>query len=307
MVTPADKNGSIGDNVRARHEGHVEVPGGRVWYARLGEGDAMPLLMLHGGPGAAHDYLLPLAERLSEHRPVYVYDQLGCGHSDRPNDRSLWTVARAVAELAAVRAALGLHSCHLLGHSWGGWLSIEYMTGGAAGISGLVLASTSASIPQFLSETDILIDQMPEPHRTALVQLGAQGLYEDPTYLAAVDAFLRRHLCRLDPWPDFLDPSWDTMEENQVYQTMAGPNDLVIIGTLRGWDRSKDLGSIRSPTLVTCGRHDEITPACSATIASGVPDSRMVVFENCGHLAHVEQPDHFAETVGAFLTEVDAS
>jgi pimeloyl-ACP methyl ester carboxylesterase len=261
----------------------VDVPGGLVWYARLGDADAMPVLLLHGGPGAAHDYLLPLAERLSAHRPVYVYDQLGCGRSDRPVDRSLWTVDRAVAELVAVREALGLNPCHLLGHSWGGWLSIEYMTGGrAAGISGLVLASTSASIPQFLSETDILIDRMPEPHRTALIDL-----------------------CRLDPWPDFLDPSWDTMEENQVYQTMAGPNDLVINGTLSGWNRSDHLGSIRVPTLVTCGRYDEITPACSETIVAGVPDARMVVFENCGHLAHVEEPELFAETVGTFLEEVD--
>ena len=115
-------------------EGYVEVEGGRVWYRRLGDGDALPILLLHGGPGAAHDYMLPLAERLSEHRPAVVYDQLGCGRSDTPDDTSLWTVDRSVTEVDQVRAALGLGRCHLLGQSWGGWLAIDYMARGPAGV-----------------------------------------------------------------------------------------------------------------------------------------------------------------------------
>ena len=156
-------------------EGYVEVEGGRVWYRRLGGGDALPVLLLHGGPGAAHDYMLPLAERLSEHRPAIVYDQLGCGRSDRPDDTSLWTVDRFAAEVDQVRTALGLDRCHLLGQSWGGWLAIDYMARGPAGVAGLVLASTSASIAQFVAGARGLIDELPEPHRTALTDLGARG------------------------------------------------------------------------------------------------------------------------------------
>ena len=287
-------------------EGFIPVPGGNVWFRRLGSGDKTPVLLLHGGPGAAHDYLLPLAERLSMSRPTYVFDQLGCGNSDRPDNPALWTIDRAVAELDAVRGALGLDSCFLIGHSWGGWLSIEYMTQGAIGIEALVLASTSASIPQFLSETDILIDHLPEPHRTVLVELGAQGRYDDPSYVDAMEVFLRRHLSRLRPWPAFLEGAWRVMEDNQVYRTMAGPNDIIIDGVLRGWDRSHDLGHIRVPTLVTCGRYDEITPACAETIAAGIPDSRLVVFENSGHLVHIDEADLYAETVNAFLAAHEA-
>ena len=141
-------------------EGYVEVEGGRVWYRRLGGGDALPVLLLHGGPGAAHDYMLPLAERLSEHRPAIVYDQLGCGRSDRPDDTSLWTVDRFAAEVDQVRTALGLDRCHLLGQSWGGWLAIDYMARGPAGVAGLVLASTSASIAQFVAGARGLIDEL---------------------------------------------------------------------------------------------------------------------------------------------------
>src|SRR3954447_10862418 len=168
-------------------EGYVEVDGGRVWYRRLGEGDALPVLLLHGGPGAAHDYMLPLAERLSEHRPAIVYDQLGCGRADRPDDSSLWTVDRSVTEVDQVRAALGLDRCHLLGQSWGGWLAIDYMCRDPHGIDRLVLASTSASIPEFMAGARTLIEALPEPAASTIIELGERGEYEHPDYVAAVD------------------------------------------------------------------------------------------------------------------------
>ena len=287
-------------------EGYVEVEGGRVWYRRLGGGDALPVLLLHGGPGAAHDYMLPLAERLSEHRPAIVYDQLGCGRSDKPEDTSLWTVDRSVTEVDQVRAALGLDRCHLLGQSWGGWLAIDYMARGPAGIAGLVLASTSASIAQFVAGARRLIDELPEPHRTALTELGARGEYDHPDYRAGEQEFYRRHLCRLDPWPEALVRSSTQMEGNQVYATMNGPTEFDVIGTLRTWDRIADLGRIDVPTLVTCGRYDEITPSCSETIVAGIPDARMVVFEESAHVAHLEEPGDYAATVEEFLAGVEA-
>jgi proline-specific peptidase len=285
--------------------GMIDVPGGRVWYERLGSGGATPLLALHGGPGAAHYYLQPFIDRMAEHRPVIVYDQLGCGESEKPDDPSLWTVDRAVQELDVVRETLGLERCHLFGQSWGGWLSIEYLSRGRDGIAGLVLASTSASTAQFMAEAARLIDELPEPHRTALKELGARGAYDDPAYLAAVDVFYRRHLCRLPEWPEAMQRTADELDGNQVYLTMNGPTEFDVIGPLRTWDRTADLGRIASPTLVTCGRYDEITPACAQTIADGVPDSRLVVFEESAHCAHLEEPDRYAAVVEAFLSEVD--
>jgi len=287
-------------------EGYVEVEGGRVWYRRLGEGDALPVLLLHGGPGAAHDYMLPLAERLSEHRPAIVYDQLGCGRADKPDDTSLWTVDRSVTEVDQVRAALGLEHCHLLGQSWGGWLAIDYMARGPVGVAGLVLASTSASIAQFVAGARRLIDALPEPHRTALQELGARGEYDHPDYRAAEQEFYRHHLCRMNPWPEALVRSSDQMEGNQVYLTMNGPTEFDVIGRLRTWDRTPDLGRIDVPTLITCGRYDEITPACSETIAEGIPDARVVVFEESAHVAHLEEAEAYAGTVEEFLESVEA-
>jgi proline-specific peptidase len=286
--------------------GLIDVDGGRVWYRRLGGGDKLPLLVLHGGPGAAMYYLEPFAERAARQRPVIIYDQLGCGRSEQPDDVSLWTVDRSCREVDQVRAALGLEHCHLMGQSWGGWLSIEYLTRGAQGIEGVVLASTSASIPQFVAEARRLIGELPEPARTTLIELGARGAYDDPRYQAAVMEFYRRHLCRLDPWPECAQRSVDELDANQVYLTMNGPTEFDVIGPLRDWDRSADLGRITCPALVTVGRYDEITPACSQTIVDGVAEGRLVVFERSGHYAHEEEPEVYAAAVAAFLDEVDA-
>jgi proline-specific peptidase len=289
--------------IEQAQEQRVEVTGGSVWTARLGPSEGTPVLLLHGGPGAASYYMIPLAERLAEHRPTIVYDQLGCGRSDQPDDTSLWTVDRSVEEVDQVRAALGLERCHLLGQSWGGWLSIEYMTRGASGIERLVLASTSASIPEFMAGARGLIEQLPEPHRSALIELGDRGEYDHPDYLAAVDVFYHRHLCRAEPWPEALVLSSEQMDGNQVYLTMNGPTEFDVIGLLRDWDRTADLGRIRVPTLVTCGRYDEITPSCSETITRGIPDARMHVFEESAHCAHLEEADDYARIVEAFLSE----
>ena len=285
-------------------EGYVDVTGGRVWYRRFGDGDEMPVLILHGGPGSASDYMQPLAERLSVNRPAIVYDQLGCGRADHPDDDSLWTVDRSVEELDQVRHALGLETCHLLGHSWGGWLAIDYMSRRPTGIQRLVLASTSASIPQFMAEAQKLIEVMPEPYRTTILELGSRAEYDKPEYLAAVNVFYHLHLCRMDPWPDVLLRGEKTAS-TRPYQVMNGPTEFDVIGPLATWDRTADLGAIDVPTLMTVGRYDEITPACSETLRAGISDSRMVVFENSAHLAHLEEGERFAQVVESFLAEAD--
>ena len=115
-----------------RREGYVSVPGGRVWYKIVGSGAATPLVALHGGPGSTHWGLTPL-EALAHERPVVLYDQLGCGKSDRPEDTSLWRVERFVTELHQLRQQLGLHRLHLLGHSWGTMLAMDYYLAHPAG------------------------------------------------------------------------------------------------------------------------------------------------------------------------------
>jgi proline-specific peptidase len=293
--------------VLSRGEGRIEVEDGfTIWYDVVGGGDGVPLLTLHGGPGAGHDYVESLAD-LAVDRPVVFYDQLGCGRSDQPDDPARWVIGRFTREIDAVRTALGLDRVHLLGHSWGGWLAIEYMLGAPRGIASLVLASTSASIAEFAEECAVLRSALPPDVREVLTRYEAAGEFEAEEYLSAVMAFYARHVCRLEEWPDSVLRTVANLDGNQVYLTMNGPNEFTTIGNLAGWDRSHRLGEIRVPTLITCGRHDEIGPSCAATLEAGIPDARTVVFEQSAHLAHVEEREPYMHVVGEFLRAYDGS
>lgn len=286
-------------------QGYIPVDGHRVWYRRVGSG-GIPLLLLHGGPGAGHDYLEPL-EGLALDREVVFFDQLGCGRSDQPDDRSLWRIERFVREIDTVRAALRLERIHLLGQSWGGWLGIEYLLSQPRGIVSATLASTSASIPQFVAEANRLKAQLPPEMVAVMQRCEAAGDWRNPQYEAAVMEFYRRHLCRLDPWPDALLRSVRNLDGNAVYETMNGPNEFIVIGNLRDWDRTTRLTEIRVPTLITVGRFDEIPPVCADTMRRGIAGSRVVVFEQSGHTAHLEETERYLQVVRDFLRDVERS
>jgi pimeloyl-ACP methyl ester carboxylesterase len=262
-------------------EGHISVPGGEVWYKIVGSGGATPLLTLHGGPGAGHDYLEPL-EALAADRPVVFFDQLGCGKSDKPDDASLWRIERFVEEVAAVREALDLERVHLFGQSWGGWLAIEYMMSEPAGIRSLILASTSASVPQFAEETARLKSTLPKAVLETLNRYEATGDYDNPEYEEAMMAFYTQFVCRLE-----------------------GPNEFTITGNLKDWDRTDRLGEINVRTLITCGRYDELGPACAATLDSGISNSEVHIFEQSAHVAHLEETESYLQVMRDFLNRVE--
>lgn len=289
------------DDVR---EGYVPVPGGMVWFRRVGSGQGRPLLVLHGGPGSGSDYLYALAE-LGTERPVIFYDQLGCGRSETPDDPALWTLDRFVAELRVLRRTLGLRRAHLYGHSWGGWLALEVVLRHGIGGGALVLASTSAGMPQHRRELDRLRAGLPPDAVAALARHEAAGDLDHPDYRAAVLQFYQRHLCRLDEWPDQLVDALAGERDNPAYRALLGRNELAVTGTLAGWDRTGDLAAVTAPTLVTVGRYDEITPACATTLCRGIPGSRLAVFERSAHLPHLEEPAAHRQVVADFLREHD--
>ncbi len=282
------------------HEGRIAVTGGEVWYRVVGDGPGIPLLTLHGGPGAGHDYLESL-EALGDERSVIFYDQLGCGRSDKPDDTSLWRIERFVHEVDQVRGALGLEQVHLLGQSWGGWLAIEYMLSKPRGIVSLTLASTSASTAEFVRAANQWIDQLPPDMRDALREGDRTGVYDSPGYQRAMLEFYERHVCRLKPWPDPMVRTGNNLEGNAVYLTMNGPNEFTVIGSLKEWDRTARLGEITVPTLITVGRYDEISPSCAETLQRGIAGSEMHVFEQSGHCAHLEEPETYLPLLRDFM------
>lgn len=281
--------------------GFIEVPGGHIWYRSNGDAhrDRLPLLALHGGPGMQHDYLLPLTALATERR-VILYDQLDCGRSDHPDDPANWTFERYLTEIEYLRQALGLTHCHLYGNSWGGSLAAVYAGAGSGGLVSVTLAGPLIETERWLADNAAYCRAMPEPHRDLL--LGPARL-DDPAYQAAVDAFYRRHLCRLDPWPDIVRRAVDNANA-AVYQAMWGPAEFTSTGILRHFNATALLERIAVPTLFICGEFDESTPDACSDFASFVPQAEVAVIAGASHLAPVEQPEAYIARLKAFLDPI---
>lgn len=284
-------------------QGFIDVPGGRVWYQITGYGKKTPLLLVHGGPGASSDYLLPL-RRIAEDRPVIFYDQLGAGRSDRNMDTSLWRVNRYVEELATVRQALGLKEVHIYGHGWGSMLAVEYMRTHPEGVKSLVLASPVMSVRRWAADAKKLIAKLPEESRRAIAKHTADGTIGDPEYQAALKEYYRRHVSRSDPWPPHLVDMFGKMN-TPLYNYMWGPSEFAVTGLLKDYEREAYLPEIDVPVLFTAGRYDEVTPETAEHYRSLVAGSKIAIFEKSGRMTMLDEPDAYADEIRRFLDEVD--
>lgn len=280
-------------------EGFIEVPGGQVWFREVGEGDETPLLCLHGGPGASH-HTLEALEGLASRRRVVFYDQLGCGKSDRPDNRALWVVDRFVEELAQVRAALGLERLHLFGNSWGGMLALQYVLDRRPDLESLILCGSPASMPRWVAGCNDLLAQQPAEVVKVIRDHEADGFTSCPEYQAAILAFYREHFCRLSPWPASLERSF-AEAGHTVYAVMNGPSEFTVTGTLKDWDVMDRLGEIAVPTLLVGGRYDECRPALLEEMSERIPGATLAIIEEASHLCFAERPAEFAAVVNAFL------
>jgi proline iminopeptidase len=279
------------------------VPGGRVWYRVAGGGRGTPLLLLHGGPGFPSQYLEPLSA-LGDERPVVFYDQLGCGRSDHPVDPGLWRVARFVAELAAVREALGLSRVILHGHSWGGALAVETLLSGASGVAGLVLASPLLDARRWLADADRLRRELPGEVQETLRRHEEAGTTDSPEYERATGAYCREFVCRRDPWPPEMEESLSQLGRD-CYLSLWGPSEFHPAGLLRSYDVTGRLGEIRVPTLFTVGRYDEATPESVAAFRDLVPGARLAVLAHSAHMTMLDEPETSVAVLREFLRDVD--
>ncbi|MDN7024723.1 alpha/beta fold hydrolase [Methanoculleus sp. FWC-SCC1] len=289
------------ESVQGDREGFIPVPGGNIWYRIVGaDAPGTPLLVLHGGPGASSDYLEPL-KALADERPVIFYDQLGGGNSDRPGDPSLWTVNRSVAEIDAVCTALDLDRVHILGQSWGTALAVEYtLTAGRDRARSLVLSAPCLSAGRWAADQQAHIADLPEDVRAAIREGEASGDFASPEYQEAMMVFYNRHVCRLEPWPDCLNRTFEKLGF-PVYERMWGPSEFTVTGTLRDYDCTPRLGGIAVPVLFTCGEHDEASPVTTAYYAGLVPGAKIAVFPDASHEHHLEKSEEYLKTVREFL------
>ena len=286
-------------------EGFVPVDGYRVWYRSIGGSDQerVPLLILHGGPGAPHGYLENLEAMASDNQRVIFYDQLGCGRSDHPDDPLLCQVSRFADEVGIIRQELGLKRVHILGQSWGGMLAIEYALRQPPGLVSLILANTTSSIPLWVTEANRLRAELPPEINATLLRHEVTGTTSDPEYIEAMDVFYAMHVCRIRPMPEFVQRAFDKI--GFVYNYMNGPSEFHVIGVIKDWDRTDRLSEIHIPTLILSGRYDKSTPLINEVLHRGIAGSEWIIFENSSHLSHVEEPELYMHTVQAFLDRVE--
>jgi len=286
-------------------EGYISVTGGKVWYKIIGKRtNGIPVLVVHGGPGVPHDYLEPL-EELADERPVIFYDQLGCGNSDNPDDASLWTLERFVQELHQVRKALGVEKMHILGQSWGSSLAVEYMlTGQPDGVVSLLLSGPLLSASRWIEDQKAYIAELPETLREIIITSEASGEYSSAPYQSAMMQYYKNHVCRLAVWPQCMNRSFEKINYS-MYQSMWGPSEFTVTGTLKEYERADRLKEITVPVLFTCGSYDEATPTTSGYYQSQLPGSELCIFAEASHEHHLERPEDYTRTARAFFQKAE--
>lgn len=264
-------------------EGFVQVEGGKVWYHIEGaDKKGTPLLVLHGGPGSSSIGSKPMFA-LATDRPVIIYDQLGCGKSDRPTDTTLFTVDRFVRELQTVRDSLKLDTVDLMGHSWGAMLAEAYMGTKPQGVRKLILSSPLVTTAQWTHDADSLIKLLPDSVQQVIKREEAAKTTDSPAYAAAMDVYYGRHV-RTKPRANPADgDSSGKAFGKLVYNYMWGPSEFTSTGTLKTFDATEWLKGVTVPTLFLAGETDEATPSSTEAFSRLVPGSRFVMIPNSGH------------------------
>ncbi len=284
-----------------------------VWTKRVGNNPTIKVLLLHGGPGATHEYF----EVFDSYFPnagieYYYYDQLESAYSDQPNDSSLWTVERYVDEVEQVRKALGLNAdnFYLLGQSWGGILCMEYALKYQENLKGLIISNMMASIPDYIKyANDVLGPQLPADVLQEIRDLEAKGDYGNPRYEELVTSYYYpEHVLRmpLDKWPEPVNRSFSRTNMD-LYVTMQGPSEFGVVGNakLKNWDIKAKLSNISTPTLVIGGTYDTMDPLHMEWIASEVQNGQYLNCPNGSHMAMYDDAETHFDGLIQFIVNVD--
>ncbi len=285
-------------------EAMLPVAHGRIWYRVSGTGRGTPLILLHGGPGFSSFYLKAF-EALGDDRPVVRYDQLGGGKSDRITDTTLFTIDHFVRELDSLRAHLRCQRVNLFGHSWGTILAFEYYRAHPDHVASLILGSAALDMPTWQRNARRLVGTLSDSAQRAIRVREAQGRFDAPDYQAALNEFYGKYVWRHPVQAD-LDSTFATVNE-AIYSYMQGPSEFTITGTLKRYDVTAQLSTIRVPTLYTVGEFDEADPLTIRHFAELTPGAQVAILAGAAHLTPWDARDENVRIVRAFLRRSDST
>ncbi len=283
-------------------EGEIRTRWGRTWYCRFGCSSGVPLIVIHGGPGFPHNYLLTLQE-LSSSRPVVFYDQHGCGRSPYTPSDGRWSVDEFVEELDVVRRKTAKNGAYLLGHSWGAVPALEYSLG-CSSTSAVVFASPFLSYDLWMADARRYRAQLPEAARRALEDADVRQDYSGGEAIAATNLYYERHVHGVHSFPEYSGAAAQ-LSGGECYRSMWGPNEFVISGSLKTYEGRSKLAALKIPVLFTCGRNDEASPESLAALSAAVPNSQSRVFELSAHNPHLSEASQYCQCLESFFKEVE--
>ncbi|CAI6281707.1 unnamed protein product [Periconia digitata] len=283
----------------------------QTWYKIFGDlnATAIPLIILHGGPGACHDYLLPLTD-LAASRPIVFYDQIGNGRSthlpDKAGDEAFWSIDLFKNELNNLLSHLDLRErqVDVYGHSWGGMLAVEWAaTSNASHLRRLVLSNSLASMDAWQDGISALREKLPQDVQKVLDHAEETGIFDTPEYAAAIDVFYKRHLSLSRPWPaKEVQAALDWFEKDPTtYGTMYGPSELYVSGSLRDWTSIPLLEKIKVPTLLINGVEDEAQDVAMQPFFDLIQKVKWVTLDHAAHLSHVDRREKYMKLLDSFL------
>ncbi len=283
-----------------------------VWTKRVGNNPTIKVLLLHGGPGATHEYF----EAFDSYFPAagieyYYYDQLGSAYSDQPKEPELWDLPRFVEEVEQVRQALKLdkNNFYLLGHSWGGVLAMEYALKYQQHLKGLVISNMMASGPGYNEYAhNVLMPAMDQKVLAEIKALEDKKDYANPRYMELlIPSHYAQHILRMPPdqWPDPVNRAFKRLNQD-IYIPLQGPSELGLSGKLLTWDRTNDLQHIQSPTLVIGAKYDTMEPAHMEMMAQTVKKGRYLFCPNGSHMAMYDDQKVYFEGLIRFILDVNA-
>jgi len=298
-------------NVYPIQEGFVDANGVLIYYTTVGRG--APLLIVHGGPGASHDYLLPYVLPLARHNKLIFIDERGSGKSEKLEDVSKYTVENMADDVEAVRVALGLGKISLLGHSYGGVLALNYALRYQKNLTHLILGSTFASTTEINTALAKEKAAMPDDKRKRLEELEQAGLYdkgevwehgrypEEYAKLAWGTGYFP-YLYQQHPDANYDPVAGNTTNSWDLYREMWGSHgEFVVDGNLKSVEYVDKLSTIKVPTLITVGDHDESDPIMSKEMHEKIAGSKLLILPHSGHMTFVDQPNMWIRAVSDFV------
>jgi proline iminopeptidase len=284
--------------------GFVVVNGAHLWYEIEGKGE--PLLLIAGGPGAAHGVFHPYFSVLADSYRIIYFDAYGRGKSDRAKSPSEYTFERDVEDIEGIRTQLNLGKINVLGHSYGGMVAQAYALRYLDSVNKLILANTLFSGEMWQANNDNcnyeIRNQYPEVWER-LQALRAQGYHssakehQDVYAEVPLGVFYFYDASSAGKVAPEINPD--------VYYSIAGDDaDFLIGGDVASLDFRTQLKNLKMPTLILACRFDRVClPRFSVQFKQYAPQAQFVMFETAGHFTFVEDPDRMFSIVRSFLSK----